>query len=173
MKHSVVSVILIVFASLTVSAAAHEQKRGGGVEKPRIKRIVVDLKDRRLRAYTQKGLFMEQLVTIGKPPDSTPQGQFMIKYRLQHPWFTPDSDSDSEPAAPGSPDNPLGSRWMGFKDWPSYGIHGTNAPEHIGMRASDGCVRMRNRDINRLYRHTPPRTPVTIRYRPDNEGNRS
>jgi len=32
-----------------------------------------------------------------------------------------------------------------------YGIHGTNDPRSIGKRASHGCVRMRNRDVEDLF----------------------
>ena len=38
----------------------------------------------------------------------------------------------------------------GFND---IGIHGTIFPESIGTRSSEGCVRMRNEDIRRLYRY--------------------
>ena len=34
---------------------------------------------------------------------------------------------------------------------PRYGIHGTNAPRSIGHAASHGCIRLRNRDIEKLF----------------------
>lgn len=37
----------------------------------------------------------------------------------------------------------------GFND---IGLHGTIFPETIGTRSSEGCVRMRNEDIRKLYR---------------------
>lgn len=36
----------------------------------------------------------------------------------------------------------------GFND---IGLHGTIFPESIGTRSSEGCVRMRNEDIKKLY----------------------
>jgi len=32
-----------------------------------------------------------------------------------------------------------------------YGIHGTNAPRSVGHATSHGCIRLRNRDVERLY----------------------
>ena len=51
-------------------------------------------------------------------------------------------------------------------DWPGggfVGIHGTNRPEMIPGRVSHGCIRMRNRDIERLGRLMPVGTPIIIR----------
>jgi hypothetical protein len=33
-----------------------------------------------------------------------------------------------------------------------FGIHGTNEPRTIGKSASHGCIRMRNRDVQDLFR---------------------
>ena len=43
-----------------------------------------------------------------------------------------------------------------------YGIHGTDAPASIGQSASHGCVRVRNEDIETLFRIVPIGTPVYI-----------
>jgi len=43
-----------------------------------------------------------------------------------------------------------------------YGIHGTDAPSSIGRGASHGCVRVRNEDIETLFRIVPLGTPVYI-----------
>jgi len=49
-----------------------------------------------------------------------------------------------------------------------YGIHGTNAPASIGTSVSLGCMRMHNRDVERLFDMLPSaeRIPVTILYEP-------
>lgn len=47
----------------------------------------------------------------------------------------------------------------GFND---IGLHGTIFPESIGTRSSEGCVRMKNEDIKRLYRYCYIGMPVTI-----------
>jgi lipoprotein-anchoring transpeptidase ErfK/SrfK len=43
-----------------------------------------------------------------------------------------------------------------------YGLHGTDEPASIGRAASHGCVRLRNEDIETLYRIVPIGTPVYI-----------
>jgi L,D-transpeptidase catalytic domain len=43
-----------------------------------------------------------------------------------------------------------------------YGIHGTDEPASIGHSVSHGCVRVRNEDIETLYRMVPVGTPVYI-----------
>lgn len=43
-----------------------------------------------------------------------------------------------------------------------YGIHGTDAPASIGHGASHGCVRVRNEDIETLWRIVPVGTAVYI-----------
>jgi len=57
----------------------------------------------------------------------------------------------------------FGSRWLGLDvPWGTYGIHGTNRPESIGKFASHGCLRMRNQDIEKLYKQIPKNTLVLI-----------
>jgi lipoprotein-anchoring transpeptidase ErfK/SrfK len=50
---------------------------------------------------------------------------------------------------------------MGF-DKPAYGIHGTIEPKSIGTQASEGCVRMLNKEVEELYSLVPVGTKVTI-----------
>ena len=52
-----------------------------------------------------------------------------------------------------------------LSDWPGggvVGLHGTNQPGLIPGRPSHGCIRLRNRDIARLYRLAPRGTPIRI-----------
>ncbi|WP_317619676.1 L,D-transpeptidase [Priestia megaterium] len=57
---------------------------------------------------------------------------------------------------PGSnPRNPLGKRWLRINTNGTYGdtysIHGNNNEISIGKYVSQGCVRMHNADIEKLY----------------------
>jgi LysM repeat protein len=61
----------------------------------------------------------------------------------------------------GSPENVLGTRWMGF-DLPGYGIHGTTDPQSLGKQATQGCVRLSNSEVEELYTIVPVGTEVTI-----------
>ena len=47
--------------------------------------------------------------------------------------------------------NPFGTRWiaLSLKKRATYGIHGTNNPSSIGNRASHGCIRMFNENIEK------------------------
>ncbi len=89
--------------------------------------------------------------------NSTPTGNFKIINKIIDPvWYTEKAIVPAE-----SPDNVLGSRWLGF-NLSGYGIHGTISPEKIGQQATKGCVRMLNADVEELYRIVPIGTEVTI-----------
>jgi L,D-transpeptidase catalytic domain len=54
----------------------------------------------------------------------------------------------------------LGTHRLNLGD--GYALHGTNAPNTIGRSVSHGCVRLRNEDIETLYKMIPVGTPVYI-----------
>ena len=87
----------------------------------------------------------------------TPVGTFKIVDKLINPvWF-----KSGAIVPPDSPENILGTRWMGF-DIPGYGINATTDPSSIGQQLTAGCVRMRNEDVEELYGLLPVGTQVTI-----------
>ena len=89
---------------------------------------------------------------------STPVGVFKITNKLKNPtWF-----HAGLVLPPDSPENILGSRWLGF-DLPGYGIHGTTLPQTIGSQSSKGCVRMFNSDVEELYDLLPAGTRVVVK----------
>jgi len=69
-------------------------------------------------------------------------------------WIPPSEMIARQPYLPrymaGGPGNPLGARAM-YLGGTMYRIHGTNAPETIGMRVSSGCIRLTNQDVSDLY----------------------
>ena len=69
---------------------------------------------------------------------------------------------------PSGKDNPLGTRWVGLSQ-KGYGIHGTNAPKSIGHAASHGCIRLRNRDMEKLFTMLRVGDVVQIRGERDDE----
>lgn len=97
-------------------------------------------------------------ISTGKN-DSTPTGTFKIKNKMMNPvWY-----STKAVVPPGSPENVLGSRWMGITTpEPGYGIHGTTEPSSIGYQCTEGCVRMHNSDVEELFDIIPLGTEVTI-----------
>ena len=62
---------------------------------------------------------------------------------------------------PPGPFNPLGKHAL-YLSKPGYLIHGTNKPASIGLRATNGCIRLYPEDIERLFDNTPIKTPVKI-----------
>ncbi len=54
----------------------------------------------------------------------------------------------------------LGTHRLNLGD--GYALHGTNVPTSIGRSVSHGCVRLRNEDIETLYRMIPVGTAVYI-----------
>jgi lipoprotein-anchoring transpeptidase ErfK/SrfK len=93
-------------------------------------------------------------VGVGAPGTPTPTGSFWIREKFHAGGI-------------------YGPRAMGtaaysnvLTDWPGggvIGLHGTDQPGLIPGRPSHGCIRLRNRDILRLYALTPIGTPISIR----------
>ena len=87
----------------------------------------------------------------------TPVGAFKITTKLVNPvWY-----KTGAAVPPGSPENILGTRWMGLSK-EGYGIHGTTDPSSLGKQATAGCVRMLNSEVEELYGILPEGTEVTI-----------
>ncbi len=80
---------------------------------------------------------------------STPEGTFNVRNKITNPPYQPQHKPTSEHRAAGAADNPLGTRWIDIGN--HYGIHGTIEPETIGHDASEGCIRMHNKDVEELY----------------------
>jgi len=118
--------------------------------------IVVDKSRNQLLLKEGDNVIKVYNVSTGKG-NSTPLGNFIIKTKLIDPvWF-----NRGVVVPPESPQNVLGSRWLGF-DSPGYGIHGTIEPETIGKQMTAGCVRMLNEQVEELYNIIPLGTKVLI-----------
>jgi lipoprotein-anchoring transpeptidase ErfK/SrfK len=118
--------------------------------------ILVDKSQNTLILKTDEEVIKTYVVSTGKN-NSTPSGNFKIVNKLINPaWFKAGA---VVPA--GSPENILGTRWLGF-DLVGYGIHGTTDPQSLGKQVTDGCIRMSNRDVEELYTIVPQGTEVTV-----------
>jgi len=107
--------------------------------------VLVSLPDRKL-AVMEDGVALAYFsVAIGAEVSPSPEGSFEIVSKVTNPGYY----HAGVVMGPGK-DNPVGTRWLGFNR-KGYGIHGTNAPRSIGRAASHGCIRLRNRDVERLY----------------------
>ena len=118
--------------------------------------IVVDKSQNTLTLLADGEVFKMYRVSTGTD-NSTPVGEFRVVNKLiDPPWY-----SAKGVIPPESPENVLGTRWLGI-DNPGYGIHGTTSPQTIGSQNTEGCVRMYNSDVEELYAIVPRGTEVTI-----------
>jgi L,D-transpeptidase ErfK/SrfK len=119
---------------------------------PRAKdtKLVVDLGDRRVMVYRHGKELARYTVAVGQAGWETPIGEFKIHQMRRHPeWRHP----ITKVVIPAGPDNPLGDRWIGFYqgEHMALGFHGTPNESLVGQAVSHGCLRMRNRDIERMF----------------------
>lgn len=107
--------------------------------------------------YNDEVLYRYYRIGIGRE-DRTPTGDFVINSRIFHPAWTPPGKSIPY----GSPENVLGTHWLGLTPvggtdptLSGYGIHGTWEPDTIGTAASSGCIRLRNEEIEEVFDFMP------------------
>lgn len=96
----------------------------------------------------------------GKTEELTPEGLFTVTVKAPNPYYR------KKDIPGGDPENPLGTRWIGFdaenSDGRIYGIHGTNNPSSIGTYASLGCIRLQNKHVEAFYDRVPLGTKVLV-----------
>jgi L,D-transpeptidase ErfK/SrfK len=135
--------------------------------------IVINLATMRLFQFTGNSeplTLSTYPVGVGTEERPSPQGLMRVERKVSRPtWHVPASiakdhlkKGDPLPAKvlPG-PQNPLGEYAL-YLSAPSYLIHGTNKPASVGLRATNGCMRLYPEDIKRVYENTPVKTPVSI-----------
>jgi L,D-transpeptidase ErfK/SrfK len=137
------------------------------------KGIVINLAAMRLFYFNGNGnplAVSTYPVGIGAEEKPTPIGQMYVKRKKLRPtWYVPASIAEDyrkkgdplPPKVPPGPLNPLGEYAL-YLSAPEYLVHGTNKPASIGLRATNGCIRLYPEDIKRLFESTPVKTPVTI-----------
>ena len=107
--------------------------------------VLVSLVDRKLAVIDNGVVLATFQVAVGAKVSPSPTGEFTIVSRVTNPGYY-----HRGTVIPTGKDNPVGTRWVGLS-LKGYGIHGTNAPSSIGRAASHGCIRLRNRDMERLF----------------------
>ncbi len=137
------------------------------------KGIVINLAAMRLFQFKEDGKSLAVStypVGVGMIERPSPTGQMYVARKVIRPtWHVPASiaadhrkKGDPLPAKvlPG-PENPLGEYAL-YLSKPTYLIHGTNKPASIGLRATNGCVRLYPEAVKKVYENTPVKTPVCI-----------
>lgn len=135
-------------------------------------RLVVDRKRYRLGAWREAPgggwLLLAYLpVGLGAPETPTPSGATKVTERALDPeWRDPVSGVVHAPGAPG---NVLGGYWMRLDPEgigkSGIGLHGytAEAPEAwLGRDASNGCVRLRQRDMDFVFHLALEGTPLSF-----------
>ncbi len=120
-------------------------------------RILVDLSDRRVTLYRSGRKVLTARAAIGSSATPTPTGSYYVNQRL----------------VPTDPTGPFGPGAIGISafsevltGWTQGGpiaIHGTNRPDLIGQAVSNGCIRVRNDVLRRLFAAAISGTPVLVR----------
>ena len=119
--------------------------------------IIIDKSQNILTLKSDQEILKTYKVSTGKN-SCTPVGTFKVTNKLiDPPWYP--STGGMIPAK--DPKNVLGSRWIGLSKQ-GYGIHGTIDPESIGKSVTEGCVRMKNSEVEELYSIIPIGTEVVI-----------
>jgi lipoprotein-anchoring transpeptidase ErfK/SrfK len=107
--------------------------------------VLVSIPDRQLAVLVNGIVVAGFPIAVGADESPSPTGEFTIVNRVSNPTYY--HEGVVIPAGKG---NPVGTRWVGLSQ-KGYGIHGTNAPKSIGRAASHGCIRLRNRDMEKLF----------------------
>jgi lipoprotein-anchoring transpeptidase ErfK/SrfK len=120
-------------------------------------RIVVDVSRRSVRLYKWGRLVLRSRAAVGSSATPTPVGRFYVNQKLV-------------PSDPGGPFGPGAVGISAFSPvltgWAQGGpiaIHGTNEPWSIGRPVSNGCIRLPNPVLRRLFSQARVGTPVLIR----------
>lgn len=124
--------------------------------------VLVSLVDRKLAVIDNGVVIATFQVAVGANVSPSPTGEFKIVNRVANPSYYHHGT-----VIPTGKDNPVGTRWLGL-NLKGYGIHGTNAPKSIGRAASHGCIRLRTRDMERLF--TMLRVGDVVQIRAERDG---
>jgi len=120
-------------------------------------RIVVDLSDRQVTVYSGGREVLRTRATIGSPQTPTPTGRYYVNQRLR----TIDASGPFGPGGIGiSAFSPILTSWA---QGGPVAIHGTNEPWLIGQASSNGCIRVENSVLRRMWSRAREGTPVIIR----------
>lgn len=139
--------------------------------------LILDRRARLLRVLENGKEVRRYPVAIGMPGWETPVGQFTVLEKTANPkWEHPANGH----VLPPGPDNPLGTRWIGFyrdcrgrsgfngqehlvvKGCVTAGFHGTPNRSSVGRAVSHGCVRLFDEHARELFDLVSLGTPVTV-----------
>ncbi|MGB2876265.1 MAG: L,D-transpeptidase [Gaiellaceae bacterium] len=120
-------------------------------------RILIDVSARRLTLFRDGRPVLRTRVAVGSPATPTPTGSYYVNQLL----IPADASGPYGPGALGI--SAFSNVLTGWTQGGPIAIHGTNEPSSIGHAVSNGCIRVRNPILRRLFAATFAGTPVLIR----------
>jgi lipoprotein-anchoring transpeptidase ErfK/SrfK len=120
-------------------------------------RILVDLSQRRVTLYRDGKPVLSTAAAIGSPATPTPTGSFYVNQRL----IPTDPSGPYGPGAVGI--SAFSNVLTGWTQGGPIAIHGTNEPWSIGKAVSNGCIRLPNATLKKVFAQAFSGTPVVIR----------
>lgn len=124
---------------------------------PLTTRIQVDLSARRVTLFVRGRKLFSASAAIGSPQTPTPTGRYYVNQRL----VPADASGPFGPGAIGI--SAFSEVLTGWVQGGPIAIHGTNRPDLLGRAVSNGCIRVRNDLLRRLFDRALAGTPVTVR----------
>jgi L,D-transpeptidase ErfK/SrfK len=139
--------------------------------------IVINLAERRLYFFSDRWpdrdgpVVSTHPVGVGLAERATPLVSTRVTARVDDPawyptaevrdWYRRVRDIELPPVVPPGDDNPLGRHAL-ILAGDGLLIHGTHRPAGVGMRVSQGCIRLYPESIAKLIGQVPIGTPVRI-----------
>ena len=119
-------------------------------------RIEVDVSARRLTFFRSGRPVVRATIAVGTSATPTPIGRFYVNQEL----IPTDASGPFGPGAIGI--SAFSNVLTGWTQGGPVAIHGTNEPSLIGRAISNGCIRLQNAVLRRIFRATPTGTPVVV-----------
>lgn len=119
-------------------------------------RIEVDISRRRVTLFRGGKPVLSATAAVGSPATPTPTGRYYVNQRL----IPADTSGPFGPGAIGI--SAYSDALTGWTQGGPIAIHGTNRPSSIGQPVSNGCLRLPNAVLRRMFAATLAGTPVVI-----------
>lgn len=137
--------------------------------------IIINLPEMRMYYFPEgENRVYTYPIGIGKIGKTIPIKKTVITRKATNPTWTPPDDIREfnleqgivlPQVMPPGPDNPLGKHAI-YMQIPTYLIHSTIFPSSVGKRASFGCIRMYENDIEEFFPTVDSGIPVAIINKP-------
>jgi lipoprotein-anchoring transpeptidase ErfK/SrfK len=120
-------------------------------------RVLVDLSARRLTLFRDGRPMLSTTVGVGSRSTPTPTGRYYVNQRL----IPENSNGPFGPGAVGI--SAFSNVLTGWTQGGPIAIHGTDEPSSIGRAVSNGCIRVENATMRRVFAVAVVGTPVVVR----------